>query len=368
MLRVLFAGVVLLHGIIHLMGFMKAFRLAELSQLRQDISRLSGVLWLLATILFILTAGAFLLKREWWWMIAAPALVVSQILIILSWSDARFGTIANVIILIPSIAAFGFWDFGRMVDRELEVLLAAPVSEKRILKQDMIGGVPPIVRKWLERSNIVGKEIAHTVRLKQTGQMRSQPDGKWMPVEADQWFTTEKPGFLWKAEVVAAPGISLVGRDKYSDGRGFLLIKALGLVAVADAKGADVDQGTMLRYLAEILWFPAAALNDYIRWREIDSLSAEATMSYAGVTASGVFRFDSTGDLSSFEAKRYYDRETGSTLEDWIVQVEPDGYEEFEGVRVGARGSVTWKLQDGDFTWFKLEITDIRYNRREIVR
>jgi len=189
-----------------------------------------------------------------------------------------------------------------------------------------------------------------------------------MPVEVDQWFTTEKPGFLWKAEVAVAPGISMVGRDKYKDGRGLLLIKALGLVAVADANGADVDQGTMLRYLAEIMWFPAAALNDYIRWEEIDSLSAEATMSNAGVTASGIFRFDSTGDLRSFEAKRYFTRETGSTLEDWFVQVEPDGYAEFEGVRVAARGSVTWKLQDGDFTWFKLEITDIRYNRREIVR
>lgn len=365
MLRVLFAGVVLLHGIIHVMGFMKAFRLADLPQLQFDISRPVGVLWLLTAVLFIMASGAFTLKREWWWVLAAPALVVSQILIVLSWSDAKFGTIANLIVLVPAVAGYGFWNFSRMADRELESLLTMPALERKILTQEMINGLPPVVRKWLQRSNVVGKEIAQTVQLKQTGQMRSQPDGRWMPVQADQWFTTAKPGFLWKAEVAAAPGIAMVGRDKYIDGKGFLLIKALGLVAVADAKGPEVDQGTMLRYLAEMCWFPAAALNDYVRWRDIDSLSAEATMSYAGVTASGVLRFDSSGDLKAFEAKRFYHRETGSTLEDWFIQIEPDGYKEFEGVRVAARSSVTWKLKEGDFTWYKLEITDIRYNQRE---
>jgi hypothetical protein len=368
MLRVLFAGVVLLHGIIHLMGFMKAFRLADLSQLQHDISRPMGVMWLLTAVLLIMSSGAILLKREWWWVLAAPALVFSQILIVLSWSDAKFGTIANIIVLIPSVIGYGFWNFNRMVDRELESLLAVPASEKRVLTGEMISGVPPAVRKWLERSNVVGKEIARTVQLRQTGQMRSEPGGRWMAVDANQWFITGKPGFLWKADVAAAPGISMVGRDKYVDGKGFLLIKALGWFAVADAKGPDVDQGTMLRYLAEICWFPAAALDDCIRWREIDSLSAEATMSYAGVTASGIFRFDGSGDLKGFEARRYYHRETGSTLEDWVVQIEPEGYTEFEGVRVPARSAVTWRLKDGDFTWFKLQITDIRYNRRGIVR
>jgi hypothetical protein len=368
MLRVLFAGVVFLHGIIHLMGFMKAFRLADLSQLQQDISRPIGVMWLLTAVLFLMSSGAFMMKREWWWILAAPALVLSQILIVLSWGDAKFGTIANVIVLVPSVVGFGFWNFNRMVDRELASLLSVPPLEKKVLTSEMIGGVPPVIRKWLERSNVVGKEIAGTVRLRQTGQMRSEPDGKWMAVEADQWFITGKPGFLWKAEVAAAPGISMVGRDKYVDGRGYLLIKALGWFAVADAKGVDVDQGTMLRYLAEICWFPAAAVSDYIRWREIDSLSAEATMSYSGVTASGIFRFDSSGDFRGFEARRYYHRETGSTLEDWLVQTEPDGYGEFEGVRVPVRSAATWKLKDGDFTWYKLQITDIRYNRKEIIR
>jgi hypothetical protein len=68
------------------------------------------------------------------------------------------------------------------------------------------------------------------------------------------------------------------------------------------------------------------------------------------------------GDVLSFEARRYYYREGGATLEDWFIQTEPNGYKEFEGVRIPAKSTVTWKLEQGDFTWLRLEIMDLQYN------
>jgi hypothetical protein len=61
------------------------------------------------------TLVAFLLKKDWWWIIAVPALVLSQILIIMSWQDAKFGTIANVVILASIILSSGIWSFNEMV-------------------------------------------------------------------------------------------------------------------------------------------------------------------------------------------------------------------------------------------------------------
>lgn len=43
-------------------------------------------------------------------MIAVPAMVLSQILIILYWKDAKFGTIANVIILATMIVEYRVWN------------------------------------------------------------------------------------------------------------------------------------------------------------------------------------------------------------------------------------------------------------------
>jgi hypothetical protein len=96
----------------------------------------------------------------------------------------------------------------------------------------------------------------------------------------------------------------------------------------------------MLRYLAEIVWFPSAALSDFIIWEQIDSLKARATISNGGIKASGIFSFNQDGDIVSFEALRYYDRKEGATLEDWLILNDKDGYKEFEGIRVPAKPTV----------------------------
>ena len=48
MMRWAVIGLLTVHGLIHLMGFAKAFGYADLPQLSQPISREWGVLWLLA--------------------------------------------------------------------------------------------------------------------------------------------------------------------------------------------------------------------------------------------------------------------------------------------------------------------------------
>jgi hypothetical protein len=186
-----------------------------------------------------------------------------------------------------------------------------------------------------------------------------------MPVTAQQYIVVDKPGFIWIADVKPAPFVHLSGRDKYEDGHGQMLIKLLSLFPVANAKGPHTDQGTLLRYLAETVWAPGAALSKYITWEQLDSMSAQATMTYCGVSASGIFTFNQQGDFIRFEARRYYDRKTGPTLENWLVEVEKQGYKEFEGIRVPAKTTVTWKLAQGDFTWFKLEITQMGYNKEQ---
>ncbi len=363
MVRIIFAIFIVLHGLIHVMGFMRAFNLATISQLTQSISKPAGLLWFLTALLFLAVFIVFLINKEWWWMIAAPAILFSQLLIIFYWQDAKFGTIANVIILAATIVAIGNWQFHTMVQKELKSLANLTIPEKKVLTKEMIETLPLVVQKWMQRSNVLGKEIVQTVYLEQTGEMRTTPDSKWMPFEANQWFTTGEPGFIWIVDVKAAPGIHLKGRDKYEDGKGHMLIKLLSLFTVADATGSETDQGTLLRYLAEIIWFPSAAVYDYIKWEQIDPQTAKATMTFCGITASGFFKFDMNNDVISFEARRYFDRKDGATLEGWFIEADPDGYKEFNGIRIPARGTVTWRLKEGDYTWLKLEIEDIQYNK-----
>ncbi len=103
MFRIILASFMALHGLIHLMGFLKAFNLAEIRELTLRISKTGGLLWLLCAVLFSAAAMLLAFGRGQWPVIAVPALALSQIMVVLSWKDAKFGTIANVLILVGII-------------------------------------------------------------------------------------------------------------------------------------------------------------------------------------------------------------------------------------------------------------------------
>lgn len=112
-MKIALVVLMILHGAIHSMGFIKAFRIAEVSQLVNPIQRKNGVLWLLATVLFILSAIFFITEKEWWWAFSVTAVLISQYLIVNDWNDARLGSVVNIIIFLASIIGFVVWYLTR---------------------------------------------------------------------------------------------------------------------------------------------------------------------------------------------------------------------------------------------------------------
>ncbi len=106
-MRILFVIFLIIHGLIHLLGFIKAFGIAEIKDLTQLISKPLGLLWLLTTLLFLGTSLLFAVKYDNYWTIGFLAIVISQALIFYFWKDAKFGTLPNAIIAIICIIGFG---------------------------------------------------------------------------------------------------------------------------------------------------------------------------------------------------------------------------------------------------------------------
>ena len=50
-----------------------------------------------------------------------------------------------------------------------------------------------------------------------------------------------------------------------------------------------------------------------------------------------------------------------SLLAPWSAQC--NEYQEVEGMRIPTRIEITWHLASGEFTWFRVKITDIEYNQ-----
>ncbi len=362
MLKYLLALLITIHGLIHLMGYAKAFGYGNIPQLSKQITKPVGSLWLLTTVLLIIVAVTYLTKKEYWWMVAIPAILFSQLLICMFWKDAKMGTVANLLILLPLLIAAGSWQMKKNYNSEVKQMLSETVvSGSSMITMEMLTPLPAVIQKWLQRSAVVNKENIRQVYLQQTGEMMTKQNGSWIPFTAEQYFTTDKPAFNWRTTIQPSSLLSMTGRDKYEDGQGHMLIKAYSLYPVVDAKGKETDQGSMLRYLAEICWFPSAALSKYIQWEAVDSVSAKATMNYGAITASGVFTFNNDGDMLSFEADRYYVDNKNTTLEKWLINCKR--YTVFNGIRIPSQCEVTWKLKEGDYTWLKVNITAIKYNR-----
>lgn len=359
MLRTAFILLITIHALIHLMGFAKAFGLAEFEQLSQPISRARGLWWLPAAVLILLSMVLFTVKQSWWWLPALIGAALSQVLIIQYWQDAKWGTIANVVLLLVALVGWGQWQFERSVQNDLNDFWSADEQERKTIDQPGFSNLPNQVQQWLHYAGISEQGGSDQVHIRQLGKMRTSPDGGWMDFTAEQWFDVTNPAFLWYAEVGGKSFMQLRGKDRLLDGRGHMLIKLFGLLPIVDAQGTEIDQGTLVRYLSEMIWFPAAALEDYLQWEALDEQRVRATLRVGEQSVNGIFFFNSSGQVIAFEADRYYQRDGKSSLETWHIDIDENSWQTFRGIKIPTKAGVSWKLADGDFTWLELEIVDL---------
>lgn len=359
------------HGLIHVMGFLKLWQLAAVPQLTgrtivpltDSGMRIVGLLWLAAALALVVAALLCSLGRESWWQAGAVALALSQVLIVLQWHDAWAGTAVNALLLLAVSVGWGTAHFHQdNHDRAVAFLassraVASPSATSDLLRDEDLGHLPPPVQRWLRASGAVGRPRAHTVRLRQRGGLRTDPRQGYMPTEALQYFTVDQPGFVWTVDVRMMRMIPIVGRDSYVDGRGRMFIKAGGLIVVADGTGPKIDQGAALRFLGEIVWFPSAALAPYISWAPRDDHQAEATMTFGGVTVSAIFEFDDAGRFRRLTAQRYYQ---GDSLQTWVIPATE--WRVVRGIDIPVRGGAVWKMAEGDFDYYQWEIVDVETN------
>jgi hypothetical protein len=232
------------------------------------------------------------------------------------------------------------------------------LKPKTILEGD-IEGLPEPLQRYFKYSGVIGTRPIKTVSLKQKGYFRMKEGQKMMPMIAEQYYTTSPPSFIWYGKITPLPLFSVKARDRLMDGKGSMLIKLLGLFKVGEASGAEMDQAALTRYLSEAIWFPTALLNEYVRWEPVDVNSARATIEYAGIQSSGVFHFDNEGKLKTFMTERYQSEEDKFTLKPWSTPIQ--AYKEMNGLNLPYKGDAVWHIDNREFTYIEVEITELKY-------
>ena len=366
-MTVVFAIVLVVHGLIHLLGFAKAFGLADLPQLTQPISPFLGVLWLIAALLFLAAAGSLFVWPRWWWAIAACGLVFSMVVIVPSWKDAKFGALANLVALVGVV-------FGYLAQGPTSLRAAYELGVDRALVRDSpatpvtdadLAHLPVPVQRYLRVTGIVGQPRVHNFRARMHGRIRNGPEARWMSLAAEQYNFMEDPArlFYLNASMFMIP---VQGYHRYVGPSATMQVKVAALMPVVDVSGAEMNQGeTVTMFNDMCMMAPATLIDPAIVWEPVDAHTAKASFTNAGYTIRVELSFNEAGELTNFWSDdRYQTLPDGKTLKKarWSTPLGP--YRSFGPVRLASGGEARWHEPGNEFTYIELTLADVQYNVR----
>ncbi|MBK9292644.1 MAG: hypothetical protein IPM52_13620 [Bacteroidetes bacterium] len=362
MFRHLFALLILVHGSIHLMGFLKAFDLVRIEELELSIGRAAGMGWLVSALLFVAAALLFWAGHEAWPFVSLAGAAVSMVLILFSWQAAKYGMIPNLLILTIAWMWFGMHRMDIANRNELHELLATRNHyEADAGKMNhMTDSLPEAVRNWLRQSGADFSTEVSAIKVSQKLQMKLKPSQKqWFEAQAEQYALVHQPAFIWKVKLNVSPLIHIQGRDLFASGKAEMHIRANGLVDLVKATGPATADGSLIRYLGELVWYPWAALSDHISWQEIDNQNAVATIRIHDMQASARFTFDEKGRFLMLSAMRLMNENDPQRYE-WVTEAYE--WQRFDGIDLPSRVRVSWILPEGKWTWLDVQITGLERN------
>jgi hypothetical protein len=224
-----------------------------------------------------------------------------------------------------------------------------------VVTREMLDGAPPAMRRYLTWTGVVGRPIPGSMALRQTGRIRPDNDKPWWRFSAEESFLMGLPAFRWLAHVRMAGLPLLRVSDSYIAGRGRTQVRLARVLTVADHRGSEINEAALLRYLSEMVWFPAAFLLGNVDRRQIGRNAAHVTIRDAGLSVTGTFRFDDVGRPLGFTALR--SRDLGGNrfhADPWIAAF--TAYGELNGVRVPIEGWSGYRLPSGILRYIELRV------------
>ena len=364
-MRILFAVFLVVHGLIHLMGTAKAFQVAEIPLLTHQIDRPLGVLWLLAAALLVATAVSLFATPQWWWVVGAGAVVVSQVVIVTSWGDARYGTIANVIVLVGVALGFlsqGPSSFRAEYDREIAQGLGRAVATPLLTEVDL-AQLPAVVQRYIRLNGAVGQPRVQNFRARFHGQIRSGPDARWMSFTGEQYNFYDQPSrlFLMDASLF---GIPFQAFHRFIGPSATMRVKVASVVTMVDAKGPAMDEAETVTLFNDLcLMAPGALIDRGIQWQEIDPHTVSASFTNVSHTIRAVLSFNDRGELTNFVADgRAAASADGKSFTKMRWSTPVGDYREFGSHRLMARGEGIWHAPAGDYSYVRFDLDAIEYN------
>jgi hypothetical protein len=287
-----------------------------------------------------------------------------------SWSDARAGTLVNVVLVL--IAAYGFVSVGpnsfhaQWQERATHALADVEPAPPVLTETDL-DGLPAPLATYIRRSGAVGQPRVASFYADFHGRIRSGPNAAWMSFTGKQVNTLgPRPQRLFIMDATRS-GLPVTVLHAYADATATMRAKVLSLVTVVDAAGPEMDGGETVTVFNDLVVLaPGAIVDAPVRWTAVDAEHVRGVFTNGAQTVTAELTFDAAGDLVDFVSD---DRLRASadgksfTPQRWSTPL--SGHrDDAHGQRVLTSGEGRWlaPAPEGWFTYVELHFDDIVYN------
>lgn len=157
-------------------------------------------------------------------------------------------------------------------------------------------------------------------------------------------------------------GIPFEGYDSTQGGVGFMKGVFGKVITLFHQRGAEMDKAQLLTYLGECFLIPGAIAGRYITWETIDCTHAKATISYKGVTGSGIFTFGEQGFVQSFQTDQRARIGNDGSVDHPVWSVVYDDFHEIGDILCPAKLKTIWHDSAGELVYFDANYIKFVYN------
>ncbi len=294
--------IIALHGLLHLLGAVKGFGWAAVSALTADIGPLLGFAWLCAGLL-VLAVAVLLAHGDCPWWVPLSAALLSQVLVVSAWQDARAGTVVNVLLLAVAGHAWartGPRSLRADYARHVEAALAAP-RHQALVAEGHLAALPEPVTRFLRRAGTVDRPAVVGFRASIHGRIRGGPTKPWMPFTGEQvnvYGADPCRIFFMDATMLGLPVDVL---HVFARGAATMRVRLASAVPIVEGAGPEMDRAETVTLLNDLcLLVPAALVGAPITWTSTGADTATATFSLGEQTVTADLRFDAVGRLVDF--------------------------------------------------------------------
>lgn len=118
--------------------------------------------------------------------------------------------ILSLLALIITIIITGRILSSLQISSEIKTLFSQSEPMKKIFSYSQLEDLPEPVERYFRHVMKNGQPYISYVRLTHVGVFKTDPKKDWVNIKGEQYFTTGKPGFIWKGSTAM-----FTARDRY---------------------------------------------------------------------------------------------------------------------------------------------------------